>query len=82
MNCRIGNISHIIKKQKKLIYNNNNVVFVDYRFRAKEEEKKVKKNIADVSVTANTAQETEMQQVIALLKDIQSKLSLLLDKVA
>jgi hypothetical protein len=47
-----------------------------------KEEKKAKKNITDVSVIAHMAEETEMQQVISLLKDIQSKLSSLLDKVA
>ena len=47
-----------------------------------EEKKAAKKEIADVSVVAHMAQETEMQQVIALLKDIQGKLSSLLDKVA
>lgn len=52
--------------------------------RANKIEKKVKKGEAatEVSVVAHMAQETEMQQVIALLKDIQTKLSVLLDKVA
>lgn len=50
----------------------------------KEENKEERKaaKVAEVSVVANLAEDSEMKQVLTLLKDIQSKLSSLLDKVA